>query len=74
MAGQAARGDFFRGRSLENKYLGFVASASHMRFARTMTGLASLKPGAAPRIQRGFPMRCLSEAVVDIFVAGFADL
>jgi hypothetical protein len=74
VAAQASCSDCFGGRSLEDEYLGFVASRGHMRFARTMTGFAPLKTGATPRVQSRFPMGCLFEAVVDIFVAGLANL
>ena len=72
MAGQAARADFFRGRSLKDKYLRFIASASDVRFARTVTSFAALKAASATRIQSCLPMRRLLERAIDVVVASLA--
>ena len=74
VAGQAARGNLFRRRALEDEYLGLIASPGHMRFAGTMAGFAPLKTGPAPRVQSRLPVRRFLKGVIDLVMAGLACL
>ena len=74
MAGQAAVVNFLGGMVGENEYLRFVAAAGNVGRPGPMAPLAPLMGRAALGIQGRFPVRSLLPAVVNLFVAGLANL
>jgi hypothetical protein len=74
VARQAAGVDLLRRVVLKNKNLGDIPAASDVRRSGPVAALASLVRRTAFRIERGLPMRTLLPSVVNVLVAGLADL
>ena len=71
VAGEAALVDFLGRMILENKNLGFIAAAIHVRAAWPVAILAAVL-GEAAFLEGLLPMRALLPAVIKIFVARLA--
>lgn len=74
MAGEAAFVDLLAGVIGEDEDFRFIAAASDVSGARAVTAFASLVRRAALGIKRSFPVRRLLPGVVNLLVAGLADL
>jgi len=69
---QATRAGGLCGNAFEGKYLGLVAAAFHMFFARAVTSFAALPLRSALVIERGHEVRRGLKILEDVLVAGFA--
>jgi len=74
VACQAARVDFFHGDALEGEDLGDVAAARDVFRTGTVTGFATLMSRTFLGVQSRLPVRGFFPIVIDIGVAGLADL
>ena len=72
VAGQTTRVNFLRGSLFKDEDFGFVTAACHMICAWPVAAFAPLMGGAAFRIERRLPVRCLRPIVVAIFVTCLA--
>ena len=73
VAAQAARVNLFRGMLLEDKNLGFVSAARHVRCARSVAPFTSLMRRSTSGIEGRLPMSGLLPAGKDVRMARFAS-
>ena len=74
VAGEAAVVDFFRGMIGKDENLRLVAAAGDVGGAGAVAAFTSLMRRTTFRVEGRFPVRSLFPAVVDLLVAGLADL